>query len=78
MDDTIKKFVEEQIEKLAHMVAKGFEQTATKDETASKEDIARLEEKMDAGFAKLQQEQDGLRDHTRVLETRVDHLEVSR
>ncbi|TSC62554.1 MAG: hypothetical protein G01um101448_5 [Parcubacteria group bacterium Gr01-1014_48] len=72
MDETTKKFVEDQIEKLAGMVAKGFE--ATGQDIAHLEEkldgldgkIAHLEEKMDAGFTKLQQENDNFRDRIRV------------
>ena len=86
MDDSTKKFVEDQIEKLAHMVAKGFEQTATKDDitrleesiTRVEENVVRLEGKVDDGFTKLQQEHDEFRDRARVLTTRVDRLEVQR
>ena len=91
MDDSTKKFVEDQIEKLAHMVAKGFGQTATKNDitrleenitrleesiTRVEENVVRLEGKVDDGFTKLQQEHDEFRDRARVLTTRVDRLEV--
>lgn len=92
MDNATKKFIVEQNEKLAIMVAKGFEQTATKQELqelrqemSTKSDIARiegeivrLEGKVDSGFGKRFNDQDQLRDRMRVLETRVDHLETSK
>ena len=91
MDKATKKFIEEQNEKLAIMVAKGFEQTATKDEVhelrediddikknmATKEDIVRLEDKIEFGLTKQLQETDELRDRMRVLETRVDHMKTA-
>lgn len=85
MDDATKKFIQEENEKLAIMVAKGFEQTATKADIERLEgriiqvegEIVRFEEKIDVGFGKSQQETDGLRDRMRVFETRVDRLEIS-
>ena len=70
MDNSTKKFVEDQVEKLAHIVAKGFEQTATKDDiTRLEENITRLEGKVDDGFGKLQQEHDEFRDRARPCNT---------
>jgi len=111
MDNAIKKFIEEQTEKLAAMVAEGFASTATKQEVsdlrgevsdlrqdvsglqqdvsdlreevtdlrsvvATKNDIMRLEEKIDLGDRKRRQEIDDVRNRLHVLETRVDKLEV--
>lgn len=85
MDGATKKFIQEENEKLAIMVAKGFDQTATKVGIERLEgrivqvegEIVRLEEKIDVGFGKQLQETDGLRDQMRVLETRVVRLETS-
>lgn len=77
MENDTKTYIDEQFEKLAVMVAKGFENTATKEDIAQlKTDLARLEGKVDTGFAKRLQEHDELRDRLRLLETRVDKLEA--
>ena len=89
MDDATKKFVEGQIERLAVMVAKGFEQTTAdmielqkdvndiKHTMTTKDDIVRLEDMVESGMVKLSKEDDELRDRMRVLGTRVDRLEVT-
>jgi hypothetical protein len=88
MENDLKKYIEEQTEKLAAMVAEGFASTATKQEvrdvrqdvsdlrTEMRERFDTVEANMNAGFAKRLQEHDELRDRLRLLETRVDKLEV--
>ncbi len=48
MDTETKKFIEGENEKLARMIAKGFTATATKD------DLATLEERMDKRFDRIE------------------------
>jgi hypothetical protein len=81
MENDLKKYIEEQTEKLAAMVAEGFASTATKQEvselrTEMRERFDNVEANMHAGFAKRLHEHDELRDRLRLLETRVDKLEV--
>ena len=76
--------VDEKIEKLAEMVAIGFAATATKVEMDERFDIVderlggideRLN-KVDWRLGNRQQELDDLRDRMRMLETRVDRIEI--
>lgn len=90
MEESLKKFIEDQVENLAGMVAKGFEQTATKQEVQElRQEMATMHDEIGTMNEKIatkedivrlertQQENDTLRDRMRVLGTRVDRLEVT-
>ena len=77
MDKATKTFIEEQTEKLAAMVAKGFASTATRDEM--NERFGKVDERLEtleAMLGRRYQELDELRGRMRILETRVDNLET--
>ena len=85
MDTATKKFIENQTEKLATMVAQGFAEVkkdtqdirAVLETKADKADIERLEGLVDSGMSRRMEETDRVADRLQRLEVRVTRLEVT-